>query len=237
MFFGDCLTYSYPIQEDGSPCSYRVVSENRQNYYYYNGVCTMANMKFERVNVLPATLAPSTVYFVKSAYSSLVEVYVTNTDGTEVRHIIDKSEITTMIQSSVNDATSIQMVDSIAVRDATVLPKNGLVIVRAATGDATVTSGAALYFYDKDKVLTGEQTNADRYTKIAEYEGLDITVTWDSIAGKPASSVADIDDAVAKRHTHANKLELDKITERADGEMLYNGQLALARAVEAVAEW
>ncbi len=35
------------------------------------------------------------------------------------------------------------------------------------------------------------------------------SIDWSAITNKPTSSVADIDDAVAKRHTHANKALLD----------------------------
>ena len=55
---------------------------------------------------------------------------------------------------------------TIAARDALVLTKNSFVFVQDATGDATVTLGAAMYFYNK---------TASTYTKIAEYEGMDVT--------------------------------------------------------------
>ena len=47
-------------------------------------------------------------------------------------------------------------------------------------------------------------------------------IAWAVITGKPESAVADIDDAVAKRHAHANAAMLDKINE-ADGVMTYDG--------------
>ena len=47
-------------------------------------------------------------------------------------------------------------------------------------------------------------------------------VAWAVITGKPNSAVADIDDAVAKRHAHANAAQLDKIGE-VDGVMAYDG--------------
>jgi hypothetical protein len=53
-------------------------------------------------------------------------------------------------------------------------------------------------------------------------------LNWASLQNKPTSSVADIDDAVTKRHTHANKATLDLITE-SGGNMLYNGALPVAR--------
>lgn len=36
---------------------------------------------------------------------------------------------------------------------------------------------------------------------------------WDNITGKPTSTIADIDDAVTKKHSHTNKTELDKVTD------------------------
>lgn len=37
--------------------------------------------------------------------------------------------------------------------------------------------------------------------------------TWDKLTSKPASSIADIDDAVNKKHTHSNKAQLDLVTD------------------------
>jgi hypothetical protein len=39
------------------------------------------------------------------------------------------------------------------------------------------------------------------------------SVTWGEITGKPLSAIADIDDAVIKKHDHANKATLDTITQ------------------------
>jgi len=40
-----------------------------------------------------------------------------------------------------------------------------------------------------------------------------IDVTWAALDGKPSSSVADIDDAVTKKHAHSNKTLLDSYTQ------------------------
>lgn len=42
---------------------------------------------------------------------------------------------------------------------------------------------------------------------------MDLILSWNNINGRPTSAVADIDDAVTKRHTHANKALLDKVGE------------------------
>jgi hypothetical protein len=192
----------------------------------------MAKMSFQQVIQLPSTLTPNTAYFIKSATSGLMEIHVSNSDGTGTLHVINRDEINTMISNAVTGSTAIKAVNNIDERNATTLPTSGFVMVKDATGDSTVHSGAALYFYDTTLTLTDKQTNADRFSKIAEYESLDLQLTWEALQNKPASSVADIDDAVAKRHSHANLAQLNLITERADGEFLYNGQLTVARAVE-----
>ena len=56
---------------------------------------------------------------------------------------------------------------NIAARNALVMTKNSFVLVADATGDATVGSGAALYFY-----LTTDQS----FMKIAEYESMDLVI-------------------------------------------------------------
>lgn len=47
-------------------------------------------------------------------------------------------------------------------------------------------------------------------------------LAWEAIANKPTSAIADIDDAVNKRHTHANLTTLDKIGENPDGKPVWD---------------
>ena len=183
-------------------------------------------MRIERVNALPATLSGSTMYVVKSSEAGLADVYFTNNAGTEARHVIKKSEITDMINTSIGNFTNIQLAADITARDALSLNRNALVLVLDATGDATVSNGAALYLYDVDTTA---------WHKVSEFESMDVTLTWDAIQGRPTSTVAEIDDAVAKAHVHANKAQLDKIGEDADGVLQYNG--AYIEAQIAVNEW
>ena len=183
-------------------------------------------MRIERVNALPATLSGSTMYVVKSSEAGLADVYFTNNAGTEARHVIKKSEITDMINTSIGNFTNIQLAADITARDALSLNRNALVLVLDATGDATVSIGAALYLYDVATTV---------WHKVSEFESMDVTLTWDAIQGRPTSTVAEIDDAVAKAHVHANKAQLDKIGEDADGVLQYNG--AYIEAQIAVNEW
>lgn len=69
-----------------------------------------------------------------------------------------------------------------------------------ATADTSVTSGGATYIY-----------NATSWTKISEWESMDLVLTWNSIQGRPTSTVSDIDDAVSKKHTHVNTTTLDDL--------------------------
>lgn len=168
----------------------------------------MSLLRIERVLALPGTLTASTMYIVKSAAAPHAEVYFTNADGTEARHIINKSEITTMISDALASFSNIEVVANNAARDALTPDHNILVLSLDATADTTVLSGAALYIY---------QLSTTTWHKVSEFESLDVTLTWASIQNKPTSLVADIDDAVAKRHVHANSTTLDKIGENADG--------------------
>lgn len=183
-------------------------------------------MRIERVNALPATLTGSTMYVVKSTEAGLADVYFTNNAGTEARHVIKKSEINDMITNSISSFSNIQMAADITARNALAPTRNVLSLVLDATGDATVTSGAALYLYD---VAT------TTWHKVSEFESMDVTLTWDAIQGRPTSTVTQIDDAVAQAHSHANKAQLDKIGEDGDGLFQYNG--AYIEANIAVNEW
>lgn len=186
----------------------------------------MAFIQIARVNALPATLEANTLYMVKSATTGLMEMVVTGTTNSEVRHLINESEIQTMINNSVSAFSNIRLVADITARDALVLDHNSIVLVANATGDATVSTGAALYFYD----VTGNS-----YTKISEYESMDVVLDWSAIQNKPTSSVADIDDAVARKHSHANIATLDLLTQDANGNLLVNG--AYPGTYIATTEW
>lgn len=61
----------------------------------------MSTLRIEKVLTLPGTVSPSTLYIVKAAEAGLAEVYVTNSDGLETRHIISKQEILDLIAAAV----------------------------------------------------------------------------------------------------------------------------------------
>lgn len=174
----------------------------------------MARIRFNKVAQLPAQLQADSFYFVENG--TYAESYVTNSAGV-ARAIGNTAMISALIASQVSaqlaDFSSLQIVADIAARDA--LPKraNFLVLVVNATADATVKSGAAMYAYNKA---------AGAFSKVSEYESMDVILQWASIVGGPSSSPAQIDAAVAQSHTHANKATLDKVGEDADG-LLFGG--------------
>ena len=172
-------------------------------------------MKVHKVNALPGSLEASALYLVKSAEAGLLDLYVSSKDGTEARHIISKAEIQSLVNTAVAGASNIFVVADIAARDALAPTVVTQAIVVDATADTTVKSGAATYVYNP--VGTAWQ-------KIAEHESMDLTLSWGGIVGRPTSSVAEIDDAVGKRHTHANAATLDKFGQDGDGQVTYGGK-------------
>lgn len=173
-------------------------------------------IKFIKASTLPGTLDPNSFYFIENG--TYAESYLTNSAGV-ARMIGNTAMITAISSQLVTAATSIHVVANIAERDSLTLSFNAMVLVLNAVGDPTVASGAATYFY--------RHSNTS-YTKIAEYESMDVVVQWASINGKPSSAVVDIDDAVTKRHSHTNKAQLDKIGQDAEGHLTYDGEAVSA---------
>lgn len=174
----------------------------------------MPALKFNKVTTLPSTLEADAFYYVENG--TFAESYLTNSAGTAKsigNSAMIEAVVGPLISAALSDIGSLQIVPDIAARDALVLTRNMMVLVTDASGDPTVDSGAALYVYN---------VNTDAYTKIAEYESMDVVLQWTNIQGRPTSSPSLIDDAVTQRHSHTNKTQLDKIGETA-GVMTYGG--------------
>lgn len=76
------------------------------------------------------------------------------------------------------------------------------------------------YLTVRDRAITIEEATWD---KVSEYESMDVVLQWANIQGRPTSTPAELDDAVAKVHVHANKLTIDKITE-VNGDLMFDGK-------------
>lgn len=177
----------------------------------------MATYQVFKETTLPGTLQANSIYLVApAAKPDYVEMYVTGSSASTVKRIINDVDVQDMIDTSVASQTQLEVVTDITARNALTPTRNMTVLVLNATGDATVASGAATYVY---------RLSTTSWTKISEAESMDLSITWASITGKPTSAVIDIDDAVTKRHTHANLTQLNKIGEDGNGDLTYNGAL------------
>lgn len=176
----------------------------------------MANINFYKVTSLPGTLAADSMYFVNNG--TVAESYLTDSSG-NAKSLGNTSMISSIVSSQMASTlaayNAMEIVADITARNALAasLNRNILVLVSDATGDVSVASGAALYAFNN----TG-----DTWTKVTEYESLDVTLTWASLQNKPTSTVAQIDTAVSQSHAHSNKTFLDKIGE-SGGALTYNG--------------
>jgi hypothetical protein len=176
------------------------------------------SLKIFRETALPGTLQPYSIYMIApAARPDYVEIYVTSSTGA-ARRVIDKTDIETLISDALTAARELKIVADIAARNALDPTFAQYVFVIDATADTTVTSGGATYLYNVD---------TEAWIKISEAESLDVVIDWSDIQNGPESTVAEIDAAVAAAHTHANKTQLDKIGEDADGNLTYDGELPL----------
>ena len=171
----------------------------------------MAKTKFFKVATLPATPVANAFYFVENG--NYAESYLTNNTGV-AKMVGNSAMIDQRISAQLSGLSSLEIVSDIIGRDALTLTTNKMVLVIDATGDTSVISGSALYAW--------RQSNTT-WVKVSEYESMDVIVSWGNISGRPSSSPANIDLAVANSHTHSNKTQLDKIGEDGEGDITYGG--------------
>jgi hypothetical protein len=176
----------------------------------------MADIKFFKVNTLPSTLQPDSFYYLLNG--DYAESYLTNAAG-EAKSLGNSVMINALISAALSSLPSsgapVLYAADIAARDALEddLTQAVFVLVLDATGDPTVAAGAALYAWNPA---------TSTWLKVAEYESMDLELTWDALTGKPLSTPAQIDSAVAASHSHANKATLDKFSE-AGGLVRFSG--------------
>lgn len=174
---------------------------------------TFKPSKLTAVPSLPCD--PNAVFFVApQGKPNYIEIYVSNNAGTALKRLLTDTDIQGLIDASISGlAGEMPIVADIAARNALSPTSNTQVLVLDATGDPTVTSGAATYLY---------RVSTTSWIKLSEAESFDLVLEWVNIQGKPTSSPTAIDTAVSNSHTHTNKTQLDKIGENADGFFTYN---------------
>lgn len=181
----------------------------------------MATFKVHRVTALPVTPEANSFYFVAPpGRPDYTELYVTGTTASTIKRLINEADVQALIDASVAASNQLEVVANIAARNALTPTSNITVLVLDATGDPSVASGAATYVY---------RLATTSWIKISEAESLDLQVTWGALTGKPTSSPAQIDAAVANSHVHSNLTQLNLIGQDANGELTYNGNNIRAR--------
>lgn len=178
----------------------------------------MPTLRFFKETAVPGSLQPHALYLVApAAHPGYLEIYVTDAAGTAHRRTPRIPDIQALIDTALAGLSGgATIVDDIAARNA-LTPTNGQqVLVINASADATVASGAATYIW---------RASTSAWIKISEAESLDLSLAWASISGRPSSTPAQIDAAVAASHSHSNKTQLDKVGEDSDGLLTYNGAL------------
>lgn len=169
-------------------------------------------LKFHKVNTLPGTLEADSFYYVLNG--NYAESYLTNSTGV-AKAVGNTAMINALIDARMAAASTLQQVATIVARNTAKasVTTNTMYLVTDASGDTSVASGAALYFYNK---------TADTFTKVAEYESMDVVLQWANIQGKPNSTPAAIDTAVGNSHTHTNMTVLNNLSD-SSGRLAYGG--------------
>lgn len=181
----------------------------------------MADFHVFKETAVPSELIANAVYFIAPpGKPGFVEIYVTDNAGMAVRRVIDDVRVQAMIDAAIAGSSGgLVVVDDIAARDA-LTPDGALeVLVIDATADPTVSFGWARYVW---------LISSDSWLKLSEGESQDLVLSWANLTGKPNSTPAQIDAAVADRHQHANKTQLDKIGQDVDGNFTYGGSRPLS---------
>lgn len=157
-----------------------------------------------KVTSLPAALEPNSLYLVGDGTTD-AEAFITSNTGAAVG-FGNTAFVNALINTALSAQSNFEVVADIAARDALTPASSVLVLVTDASADATVDSGAAMYAWD-----------GTAWSKVTEFESLDVNITWSSITDGPASTPTLVDLAVSQTHVHTNSTELDKIGEDADG--------------------
>ena len=178
----------------------------------------MSLLTIFKEKALPTQLVPNAMYLIAPPTKPhYVEIYISDVSGSTIKRIPTTEDIQAMINASTGSITpgnKMEVVANIAARDALEPTDDMMVMVIDASDDPTVVTGAATYIY---------QIATLNWHKISETESMDLVLDWNNIQNRPMSGVLEIDDAVNKRHSHANLVQLDKISDDGNGNLMYDG--------------
>lgn len=175
----------------------------------------MTKLDFRAVSVLPADLAPNTFYFVQNG--TYAESFLTTVDGA-LRRIGNSRMVQDIVRTELLEhyKNNLEVAVDIPARNAlgVLATRSFMVIVIDATDDPGVSEGSALYAYDYQ---------FQEWYLLTAYGTAATSVAWADVTGKPNSSKNQLDEAVAKSHTHDNTDTLVLLGTAADGTLLFSG--------------
>lgn len=174
-------------------------------------------MQIQKLTAVPSTpTEPNALFLVSVAGTpEHFELYASSKDGSQLKRLPNKTDIEAIIKAQLAGIGKYKVVANISERDGLPEGDKSSVYVKDATADGTVKTGGAFYLYD---------TTAQAWIKVSEAESLDVSLSWDSLTGKPTSSPSQIDNAVNNAHTHSNQSELNKIGQDEHGNLTYDGK-------------
>jgi len=148
--------------------------------------------------------------------------HVSSTDKAKLANLAADADATYATKEELAGKTKTWVYDDIADRDTDLAgfttDEIGTMCIVKDPSDDEVNEGVGPAQY----ILVDDGNDGVEWQYLFHLGGAEISTEWDEIAGKPSSSATDIDDAVAKKHTHTNKSVLDKFTE-VSGDILYDG--------------
>lgn len=165
----------------------------------------MSALTITRVNQLPSVLGANTIYIVKADAADIVQMYFTNSDGSEVRHLLGLDEVYSIVNRSIKDQTRFFMVADLTEMVGLALEYSAMIFVRDTSTQTTPNSGPGWYVFD---------FAAKSFTRMNFGSGVS---SWEDLQNKPTSTVEQIDSAVGMAHEHSNKGVLDRFGVGQDG--------------------
>ena len=115
------------------------------------------------------------------------------------------------------------VVQSIAERDALTNVYPGLQCM-VIDIDAVAAGEQSVLYVCKDVTNAGLPNQQVTWVAAAKLGDTQMVLEWANITGKPTKSATEIDDAVAKKHEHANIAVLNKLSEDAQQHLQYDGK-------------
>lgn len=156
-----------------------------------------------RIDAVPATPVPNTMYITKDAKNRAVVTFIGNT-AAQRASTLSATDVQTLISEAMSGAGAVYAVNTLTDLQAIVPTVNSVGYVRspASPGDPIT------YVYDL----------ANAAWKVSQ-----ANAKWADIIGRPASTAAAIDAAVTASHSHTNMTVLNSLSQSAGGKLAYKG--------------